>query len=120
MILNSEGWQLVAEKKLCSGVKSTGKGYRTSVDDCAEACAGIAPLFAFGTNDYGLAMCDKTGNCLCYCYNGANDDGTCRQSHNDGYRLYKYENSTKGETIFIEINQLFIHYLNFKLYYNND
>ena len=103
LILYSESWQLVAEKEVCSGVKYTGKGELTSVEDCAEACTEVATMFAFGTNDYDLDMCDNTGNCPCYCYDGANDDGTCIQNHNNGFRLYRYEKNKNGKRFSLKL-----------------
>ena len=53
-------------------------------------CAHITPMFIFGTNDFGEDKCDG-GNCECYCESDAANDGSCAQTADMGYRLYKFK-----------------------------
>ena len=79
---------MVAEKKYCSG-SELHKGKLQSVDDCASICKGVASMFVFGTNEFGVNRCDSIG-CKCFCETSAMDQGTCNQIDHNGYRLYKY------------------------------
>ena len=79
---------MVVEKEECSGSENY-KGYLQSVKECASTCEGIASMFAFGTNDFGVSRCTEEG-CKCLCETGATESGICdRQSHY-GFRLYQY------------------------------
>ena len=60
-----------------------------SIDKCAKACNGVASMFAFGTNDFGVTRCYADG-CTCLCETGANDDGTCDTVDHKGYHLYRF------------------------------
>ena len=80
-------WSLVGEKKECSGDEIS-KGKMVSIGECASACNGVASMFAFGTNDFGVPRCDSNG-CQCLCETAAADDGTCNSVQHKGYRLYR-------------------------------
>ena len=82
------GWELVAEKKECSGSEIS-KGKQSSLEDCAEQCGGMASMFIFGTKDYGTIRCNDVG-CGCLCETSATTDGLCDQVDHNGFRLYKY------------------------------
>lgn len=83
------GWSLVAENKECGGSQLY-KGKQHSVEACGTVCRGVASMFIFGTNDFGLVdWCNNQG-CTCYCETSATDPGTCDIIHSNGYRLYKY------------------------------
>ena len=87
-------WELVAEQEECAGPEIM-FGYSfgiKSVESCARTCNGLASMFGFGTNDFGDTRCDNDGNCKCTCETVAASDGTCTQSSQLGYRLYKYTN----------------------------
>ena len=60
-----------------------------SIDKCAKACKGVASMFAFGTNDFGVPRCYADG-CTCLCETGASDDGTCSMVDHKGYHLYRF------------------------------
>ena len=81
-------WSLVEEKRECSGDEIS-KGRMISPGECASACNGIASMFAFGTNDFGIPRCDSNG-CQCLCETAAADDGTCDSVQHKGYRLYRF------------------------------
>ena len=81
-------WSLVEEKKECSGDEIS-KGRMVSPGECASACNGVASMFAFGTNDFGVPRCDGNG-CQCLCETAAADDGTCDSVQHKGYRLYRF------------------------------
>ena len=95
-------WELVGDKKECAGAEIFQNNFPT-IGECAASCHGKSSMFAFGTNDYDLDMCDNTGNCPCYCYDGANDDGTCIQNHNNGFRLYRYEKNKNGKRFSLKL-----------------
>ena len=83
------------EKKECGG-KEESKGKLDSLQECADACYGVASMFIFGTNDFGKDRCESNGKqCDCYCETSANDDGTCDITDHDGFRLYKYGTPSK-------------------------
>ena len=65
-------------------------GRMESVEECAEACAGVSSMFIFGTNDFGKKRCNWKG-CTCYCETSAAADGTCKVKNHRGYRLYRYD-----------------------------
>ena len=65
-----------------------------SIDECAKTCNGVASMFAFGTNDFGVTRCYSDG-CTCLCETGAKDDGTCDAVDHSGFRLYRYGASSK-------------------------
>ena len=48
-------------------------------------------MFAYGTNDFGETRCVAAGTCKCLCETPATLEGTCSQTKNSGYRLYKYD-----------------------------
>ena len=81
-------WSLVEEKKECSGDEIS-KGRMNSPGECANACKGVASMFAFGTNDFGVPRCDGNG-CQCLCETAAADDGSCDSVQHKGYRLYRF------------------------------
>ena len=81
-------WSLVEEKKECSGDEIS-KGRMVSPGECASACNGVAAMFAFGTNDFGVPRCDSNG-CQCLCETSAAEDGTCDSVQHMGYRLYRF------------------------------
>ena len=81
-------WSLVEEKKECSGDEIS-KGRMVSPGECGSACNGVASMFAFGTNDFGVPRCDGNG-CQCLCETAAADDGTCDSVQHKGYRLYRF------------------------------
>ena len=83
-------WELVAEKKECSG-SETEKGTFHIIDNCASQCNGVASMFAFGTNDFGEPRCYNNG-CRCLCETSATAEGTCNKVNHKGYRLYRYSN----------------------------
>ena len=80
-------WSLVEEKKECSGDEIS-NGRMLTPGECASACNGVASMFAFGTNDFGVPRCDSNG-CQCLCETAAADDGTCNSVQHKGYRLYR-------------------------------
>ena len=43
------------------------------IDECAAKCKGVAPIFAFGTNDFGGNGCNE-GLCKCKCIFELNDN----------------------------------------------
>ena len=90
---NILGWSLFGVKKECGGSEEY-KGSMDSVDECAEACKGVASMFAFGTNDFGVDRCNGNG-CKCLCETGAVDGYPCDIVNHNGYRLYKYVRSSK-------------------------
>ena len=84
---------LVGAKKECGGSEKN-KGRMDSIDECAKACKGIASMFVFGTNDFEVDRCNAQG-CTCYCETAAKDDGTCQIVDHKGYRLYRFDTSSK-------------------------
>ena len=95
-------WELVSEKKECSGSEIGENGYN-DVDDCASYCKGKSTMFAFGTNDFGTTRCYGDG-CRCLCETSATKDGTCTTLDHDGYRLYKYKYPKLGDYYVSVIN----------------
>ena len=87
-------WLLVGNKKECTGSEEH-KGYLSSIAKCAAKCKGVAPMFIFGTKDYGDDNLCHKNRCLCYCETSANSDGTCQQRDLKGFRLYKYPTQSK-------------------------
>ena len=84
------GWTLVGEKQECRGEEEYIGRFET-VEECGEACGGVATMFIFGTNDFGTARCEGNGKqCQCFCETSATDDGSCDITDHNGYRLYKY------------------------------
>jgi len=61
------------------------KGVKTTARACAEACAGIASMFIYGTNAYGKNLC-SWGGCPCYCEHGTRS--YCKQKPHRGFNLY--------------------------------
>ena len=85
-------WELVANKKECTGNEYSEKNFST-LSDCAKFCktgTHKATMFAFGTNDYGTDRCYSDEKCKCLCELAASSEGTCTQRNNKGYRLYRY------------------------------
>ena len=70
----------------------------STVTECSKRCKGQSSMFAFGTNDYGTTRCYSTG-CTCLCETAASSDGTCSQTSNNGYRLYKYKTDGKMSSV---------------------
>ena len=101
-IYHSEGWSLVAEKVACKGLDTIDKDNLPTVKDCAEACVG-STMFIFGTNDYDGNQCNE--GCRCFCYIGANTDGTCTQYSHDGFRLYRIEKEEKGKILPLKLTR---------------
>ena len=92
-----EGYELVAEKKKCDG-PSNNAGSFSSISECATSCKNNAPMFIFGTNDFGDPRCsDDSGKllCRCHCETGVAGGGTCNMLDTNGYRLYKFVSSSK-------------------------
>ena len=81
------GYSLVAEKKECTG-SEVDKGKFKTEQMCANACKGVASMFAFGTNDFGTDRCTSEG-CQCICESGADEYGMCTTKDHKGYRLYR-------------------------------
>ena len=81
-------WILVEEKKECGGVE-VNKGTMDSIAKCAKACSGVASMFIFGTNDFGVVRCFSDG-CKCVCETAAKDDGSCDTVDHKGFRLYEF------------------------------
>ena len=79
---------MVEETKECTGTEIS-KGNKDSIDECAKACNGVASMFAFGTNDFGVQRCYGDG-CACACETGAEDDGTCDTVDHKGFHLYRF------------------------------
>ena len=73
---------LVAEKTICRTADSY-KGKLKSVEDCAESCKNISPMFIYGRNDAPYRQ-------WCYCELKAKPDGTCLDGSDYRYDLYKY------------------------------
>ena len=79
------------QTKECGGTEVS-KGNVDSIDKCAIVCNGVASMFAFGTNDFGVTRCHADG-CTCLCETGAKVDGTCNMVSHKGYHLYRYGNA---------------------------
>ena len=99
------GYSLVAERAECLNTE-----YREvdnslySIYDCANACEEPATMFTFGTNDFDYYdsvsdenKCNEYG-CRCYCWYGTDATTTCPIKDHIGYRLYKYNLVTKGNS----------------------
>ena len=71
-------------------------GMVPSISDCASACKGLSSMFAFGTNDYGNALCSNL-KCQCLCETSASPGGKCTKVRHTGYHLYKYRTGDYGE-----------------------
>ena len=78
----------MAEKKECSGSEKRMGSFK-HIYECASKCKGVASMFVFGTNDFGVNRCDSNG-CECYCETSATVEGTCSQRNHEGFNLYKY------------------------------
>ena len=83
------GWSLVGEKQECRGEEEYIGRFET-VEECGDACGGVATMFIFGTNDFGKKRCNRKG-CKCVCEVEAAYDGTCKTKEHNGYRLYRYD-----------------------------
>ena len=86
-------YYLVAERMECSGAEEF-FGHVANVDACAKACKGKSEMFAFGTNDFGTKRCQSKG-CNCICETVATWERGCPLTSHNGYRVYKYESSSK-------------------------
>ena len=94
-------WELVAEKKECSGWE-TNQGYKRTIEQCADACRGKTSMFIFGTNDFGGRRCYfPCRGCQCYCeykVSGAPlTSGVCDQVDHNGFRLYSLGDDNDDE-----------------------
>jgi len=85
----TNSWSLVGEKQECRGEEEYIGRFET-VEECGEACGGVATMFIFGTNDFGKNRCNRKG-CKCICEVEAAYDGTCDVKKHRGYRLYRYD-----------------------------
>ena len=94
------GWSLVGEKQECRGEEEYIGRFET-VEECGDACGGVATMFIFGTNDFGKNRCNRNG-CKCICEVEAAYDGTCNVKTHRGYRLYRYD--TWGKYICLNIS----------------
>jgi len=83
------GIRIVAEMRECGG-EEVHAGYFATVEECASACKGVAPMFIFGTNDFGTERCDENGICRCYCETAAEPNASCSEIRHEGYVLYRY------------------------------
>ena len=84
-------YELVAAQKECDGSETF--MVQSSLHNCASFCYGKSTMFAYGTNDFGNNRCggaNYAGGCQCLCETAALAGGTCTQTANTGYRLYKY------------------------------
>ena len=59
------------------------------VDECAAKCKGVAPIFAFGTNDFGGNGCNE-GLCKCHCIDELNED-KCKTINYNDYWFLKFK-----------------------------
>ena len=84
--------ELVAEQKECAG--SEIGTVQSSLVNCASFCYGKSTMYAYGTNDFGNNRCGAgdgyAGGCVCLCETASVAGGSCTQTTNTGYRLYKY------------------------------
>ena len=86
-------WSLVGEEEEC-GDDEIYVGRKETIGGCATACHGRSSMFIFGTNDFGEDRCNGDG-CTCFCESSAENNGTCSTMLNKGYRLYRFDTSSK-------------------------
>ena len=86
---------MVAEGIECDGSEIS-KGRVHTFEECASQCEGVASMFVFATNDFGVTVCNDEG-CPCWCETSAMDKATCTKKISNRFRLYKYSNPNLGE-----------------------
>ena len=98
------GYSLVAERAECLNTEYyeiVNSLY--SIDECANACEEPATMFTFGTKDFDYdsvgneGSCSKYG-CKCLCWYGIDATTTCPLKDHNGYRLYKYNLVSNGNS----------------------
>ena len=74
---------LVAEKTSCRSLsRYTGKHRR--IETCAESCKAVhSHMFVYGRNDTNFRQ-------LCYCAQQATPDGTCTETSDYRFDLFKF------------------------------
>ena len=114
------GYSLVAERAECLNTE-----YHEiinslySIDECASACEEPATMFTFGTKDFDYdsvgneGSCSKYG-CKCLCWYGIDATTTCPLKDHNGYRLYKYNLVSNGNSF---ITVVLRRYRTYVLYY---
>ena len=99
------GYSLVAERAECLNMEYREiKNYLYSIYDCANSCEEPATMFTFGTKDFDFydsvsnePTCSKNG-CRCLCWYGIDATTTCPLKDHNGYRLYKYNLVSNGNS----------------------
>ena len=96
MLLNStenEVWKLTDDKEACVDAADN-IGYfseTATIYECARKCHELAPMFAYGTNDFGQQGC-QDGLCKCHCVHVAeSDDENCQIIEQETYRFFWYK-----------------------------
>ena len=84
---------LVAQERECSGKQEHGC-LQTSVENCARSCHNKSSMFAFASSS---KRC-RGGRCKCSCETSASANGTCNQTGNPAFNLYKFEVTTSPKT----------------------
>ena len=71
----NDEWKLIEELNKCNetALEESNVTRTRKIDECAAKCKGAAPIFAFGTNDFGGNGC-KDGLCKCRCIDISNQD----------------------------------------------
>ena len=83
-------FELVANEMVCMETPKIFKGSQLNLTECSMACQHIAFMFIYKRN------C-KPPHCDCNCEKGAQSNGTCTQTKNTGYDLYRYK--VKGSSL---------------------